>query len=84
MGGYAPFSPQSFSQIVSARKPFGINTDIFNNKSSYPEYRLNDKPYENSVLLWGVYGGFVAIFIPPKLNYVTYISTTLLNIIVFN
>ena len=47
---------QSFSQIVSARKPFGINTDIFNNKSSYPEYRLNDKPYENSVLLWGVYG----------------------------
>lgn len=47
---------QSFSQIVSARKPFGINTDIFNNKSSYPEYKLNDKPYENSVLLWGVYG----------------------------
>ena len=29
---------------------------IFNNKSSYPEYKLNDKPYENSVLLWGVYG----------------------------
>lgn len=47
---------QSFSQIVSARKPFGINTDIFNNKSSYPEYKLNDKPYEKSVLLWGVYG----------------------------
>lgn len=47
---------QSFSQIVSARKPFGINTDIFNNKSSYPEYKLNDIPYENSVLLWGVYG----------------------------
>ena len=47
---------QSFSQIVSARKPFGINTDIFNNKSNYPEYKLNDKPYENSVLLWGVYG----------------------------
>ena len=47
---------QSFSQIVSARKPFGINTDIFNNKSIYPEYKLNDKPYENSVLLWGVYG----------------------------
>lgn len=47
---------QSFSQIVSARKPFGINTDIFNNKSSYPEYKLKDKPYENSVLLWGVYG----------------------------
>jgi hypothetical protein len=29
----------SFSQIVSARKPFGISTDIFNNKSVYTEYK---------------------------------------------
>lgn len=46
----------SFSQIVSARKPFGISTDIFNNKSVYTEYKLSDKPFVNSALLWGVYG----------------------------
>lgn len=41
---------------MSARKPFGINTDIFNNKSVYTEYKLSDKPFVNSALLWGVYG----------------------------
>ena len=47
---------QSFSEIVSARKPFGINTDLFNNREAYPELRLSETSYDNSVLIWGVYG----------------------------
>ena len=45
-----------FSDIVSARKPFGINTDLFNNSEAYSEFRISDKPFEESVLVWGVYG----------------------------
>ena len=47
---------KSFSMIVSARKPFGINTDIFNNKENYSEYRLSESEFFNSVLIWGVKG----------------------------
>ena len=46
----------SFSEIVSARKPFGINTDLFNNTDAYPELKLKEHPYPNSVQIWGVYG----------------------------
>ena len=45
-----------FNDIVSARKPFGINTDLFNNIKAYPEYQLSEKSFENSVVVWGVYG----------------------------
>jgi len=45
-----------FSDIVSARKPFGINTDLFNNKTGYPEFKISEKSFPNSVLVWGVYG----------------------------
>lgn len=47
---------KSFSIIVSARKPFGINTDIFNNKDAYPNYNYSDTEFEKSVLIWGVKG----------------------------
>ena len=47
---------KSFSLIVSARKPFGINTDIFNNKENYSEYKLSESEFPNSVLIWGVKG----------------------------
>ena len=46
----------SLSDIVSARKPFGINTDLFNNTAGYPEFNLNKSKFPNSVLVWGVYG----------------------------
>jgi len=46
----------AFSDIVSARKPFGINTDLFNNKIAYPEFKMSEKSFPNSVLVWGVYG----------------------------
>lgn len=45
-----------FSDIVSARKPFGINTDLFNNTKGYPELQLKEKRFNNSVKIWGVYG----------------------------
>lgn len=46
----------SFSEIVSARKPFGINTDLFNAKEQYPEYNVSEKEFDGSVLCWGVVG----------------------------
>ncbi len=46
----------AFSKIVSARKPFGINTDLFNAKENYPEYNISDKEFEGSCLCWGVVG----------------------------
>lgn len=49
-------SANTFFEIVSARKPFGINTDLFNNKDAYPEYKLNSKEFKDSVLVWGVEG----------------------------
>lgn len=49
-------SLKSFSEIVSARKPFGINTDLFNNKDGYPQFGLNENQFLNSVKVWGVYG----------------------------
>lgn len=47
---------EKFSEIVSARKPFGINTDLFNNTQAYPEYKLQESPFANSIKIYGVYG----------------------------
>ena len=47
---------ESFSIIVSARKPFGINTDLFNNTEAYPELNLSENEFKDSVQIWGVYG----------------------------
>ena len=46
----------AFSKIVSARKPFGINTDLFNAKENYPEYNISEKEFAGSCLCWGVVG----------------------------
>lgn len=45
-----------FSEIVSARKPFGINTDLFNNTEAYPAFELSEEEFDGSVKIWGVYG----------------------------
>lgn len=45
-----------FTSIVSARKPFNVNTDLFNCPERYPELSLCDKKFANSVLIWGVKG----------------------------
>ena len=49
-------SSSNFSLIVSARKPFGINTDLFNNPDAYPEFNLSDNEFDDSVFVWGVKG----------------------------
>lgn len=49
-------SKHMFSDIVSARKPFGINTDLFNAKEQYPEYRISETEFPGSCLCWGVVG----------------------------
>lgn len=45
-----------FNDIVSARKPFGINTDLFNNTQAYPELQFNKEYFNGSAIIWGVYG----------------------------
>jgi hypothetical protein len=66
---------KSFSLIVSARKPFGINTDLFNNTDAYPEFKFSTERFPDSVLVWGVYGikggakrisGFIILDSIPK------------------
>lgn len=47
---------QMFSDIVSARKPFGIGTDLFNCPGNYVEYELSDNSYVNSAKIYGVIG----------------------------
>ncbi len=46
----------SFSSIVSPRKPFNINTDLFNNPNRYKELQLKELQFYDSVLVWGVKG----------------------------
>jgi site-specific DNA-methyltransferase (adenine-specific) len=46
----------SFSIIVSPRKPFNVNTDLFNCPERYPELKLSENKYPRSVLIWGVKG----------------------------
>lgn len=45
-----------FLEIVSARKPFGIGTDLFNCPENYVEYKLSEKPFNNSARIYGVKG----------------------------
>ena len=45
-----------FPEIVSARKPFGIGTDLFNCPENYVEYKLSEKPFKDSVRIYGVRG----------------------------
>ena len=45
-----------FSQLVSNRKPFGIETDLFNNTKRYPESNFKENYYNGSVKVYGVKG----------------------------
>jgi hypothetical protein len=49
-------SDTSFSEIVSARKPFNIGTDLFNAPENYGEYDLTFLPDPNKSLVYGVKG----------------------------
>jgi hypothetical protein len=46
----------SFSEIVSTRKPYGIATDLFNAPENYPDSLLSDNPFPNSLKIYGVKG----------------------------
>ena len=47
---------QSFSKIVSTRKPFGISTDLFNAPENYKNFNLQNEYYANSYKIYGVKG----------------------------
>ncbi len=46
----------SFSNIVSTRKPFGISTDLFNAPENYKMFDLRNEQYPNSYKIYGVKG----------------------------
>ncbi len=43
----------SFSEIVSARKPYGLTTDFIKDPSKYKFPKLSDKPIENGLTIYG-------------------------------
>lgn len=45
-----------FNSIVSPTKPFGIRKDLFNKPDKYKAAGGSDKPFEDSVMIWGVKG----------------------------
>lgn len=47
---------KSFSEIVSPRKPFNVNTDLFNVPQRYPELDLKNEESNGYVKIWGVKG----------------------------
>lgn len=47
---------KSLSEIVSPRKPFNVNTDLFNAPNRYPELDLKNVESEGYVKIWGVKG----------------------------
>ncbi len=50
------YKEKRFSEIVSSRKPYGIETDLFNNFEKYESLNLSDKRYSESVKIFGVKG----------------------------
>lgn len=50
------FSSLMFDTIVSARNPFGLYADLFNQPDKYPEIILSQDAYENSLCIFGVKG----------------------------
>lgn len=46
---------KSFSDIVSARKPYGLPTDFIKNPSKYNLPELSDKPIENGLTIYGTF-----------------------------
>ena len=49
-------SDKVFTEVVSARKPFDIGTDLFNNPDVYSEYNLTNINDGNKVKAYGVFG----------------------------
>ncbi len=49
-------SKNNFSEIVSTRKPYGISTNLFNNPEKYGYENIPDKPFKNSLKVYGVKG----------------------------
>lgn len=47
---------KKFSEIVSASKPFGIRKYLFNEPERYPESKLSETPFKDSVKIHGVKG----------------------------
>ncbi len=47
---------KQFSCIVSARKPYGIDTFLFNEPERFPSAMLNDKPFKDSYHIYGIKG----------------------------
>ena len=47
---------RSFSEIVSATKPYGIRKFLFNEPDRYPEANLSDTPFNNCLKIHGVKG----------------------------
>lgn len=45
-----------FSEIVSSRKPFGIETDLFNVPDKYPELNLQFQQFDKCLKVYGVKG----------------------------
>lgn len=46
----------SFKNIVSLTQPFGIRKDLFNKPERYFDAHLSDKPFVNSIKIYGVKG----------------------------
>ena len=46
----------SFSDIVSTRKPYGIATDLFNSPEKYPGSQLSDSYFAKALKIYGVKG----------------------------
>ena len=49
-------SDASFKSIVSLTQPFGIRKDLFNKPERYYDAHLSDKPFVNSIKIYGVKG----------------------------
>ena len=47
---------ESFKNIVSQTRPFGVRKDLFNSPHRYPDSNLSDTPFENSIRIYGVKG----------------------------
>lgn len=49
-------SEKSFAEIVSFTRPYGIRNYLFNEPHRYPESKLDFKPFNNSIRVYGVKG----------------------------
>jgi len=50
------FTSNSFASLVSRRKPYGIDTFLFNSPERFPNSNLQKKKFDNSLRIFGVKG----------------------------